>query len=85
MFQQILALINTYFLVFLNAIFINIFPTFKERNVVEKDSWNSLYKYGQKKPTKTKHIKKKKKTYKQKKSNHFEIQYVNMIYFQWFQ
>lgn len=40
MFQQILALINTYFLVFLNAIFINIFPTFKlmERNVVEKDS-----------------------------------------------
>lgn len=62
MFQQILALINTYFLVFLNAIFINIFPTFKlmKRNVVEKDSWNSLYKYGQKNPTKTKHIKKKK-------------------------
>lgn len=70
MFQQILALINTYFLVFLNAIFINIFPTFKlmERNVVEKDSWNSLYKYGQKNHKNKTHQKKKPKQTKKSKS-----------------
>lgn len=68
MFQQILALINTYFLVFLNAIFINIFPTFKlmKRNVVEKDSWNSLYKYGQKTHKNKTHQKKPKQTKKSK-------------------
>lgn len=39
-----------------------------ERNVVEKDSWNSLYKYGQKKPQKQNTPKKKPKQTKKSKS-----------------